>query len=141
MEKENEHKLKKIKFHKYQNKPNLYIFIIKSILFFSIFEHYNLIPPFIYSNAITLLNQNYFIIHKYGIDIYDPSFTQKIKSVLTFEEDEQIKNYDNFLKTTISQFYEHDDIICLINDKIYIFNHEGELLYNSDKKIEELKGE
>ena len=141
MEKENEYKLKKIKIYKYQNKPNLYIFIIKIILFFSIFEHYNLIPSFIYSNAITLLNQNYFIIHKYGIDIYDPSFTQKIKSVLTFEEDEQIKNYDNFLKTTISQFYEHDDIICLINNKIYIFNHEGELLYNSDKKIEELKGE
>ena len=34
MEKENEYKLKKIKIYKYQNKPNLYIFIIKIILFF-----------------------------------------------------------------------------------------------------------
>ena len=141
MVKEEEYKLKKLKIHNYQNKPNLYIFIIKIILFFSIFEHYNLIPSFIYSSAITLLNQNYFIIHKYGIDIYDPSFTQKFKNVLTFKEDEQIKNYESFSKTTISQFYEHDDIICLINDKIYIFNHEGELLYNTDKKIDELKGE
>ena len=128
---------------KYQNKAIYYKYIFMIILFLSLFEPYILFPTFIYSRAISLLNKNFFIIHKYGIDIYDTSLSSKIKNILVFNNDELINTTEKYTKTTLTQFNKtnkNDKIISIINDKIYIFNNEGELLYNSDNKIEDFKG-
>ena len=133
MENKKTYKLKKSIFNTSKNK-NIYLYMVfKLIIFFSIFDKYNLISSFQYPKAIKLLNENIFIIHKLGIDIYDSSITKKIKSIITFREEDIIKNYDIYNKITISKFNEssYEYLFTIINDKIYIFNSEGEILYNS----------
>ena len=90
---------------------------------------------------MTLLNKNIFIIHKSGVDIYDSSLTKKIKNIITFSNDEIKGNNDIYAENIISKNDEKtfEYITCIINDKIYIFNSEGEKLYNSENKISLLK--
>ena len=137
MENKKTYNLKKSKFDTKKNK-NIYLYkVFKMIIFFSIFDKYNLISSFQYPKAIKLLNENIFIIHKLGIDIYDSTITKKIKSIITFREEDIIKNHDIYNKITISKFNEssYEYLFTIINDKIYIFNSEGEILYNSHNKI------
>jgi hypothetical protein len=137
MENKKTYNLKKSKFDTKKNK-NIYLYMIfKIIIFFSIFQKYNLISSFLYPKAIKLVNENIFIIHKQGIDIYDSSITNKIKSIITFREEDKIKNNDIYNKITISNFNEstYECLFTIINDKIYIFNSEGDILYNSHNKI------
>ena len=118
-------------------------FLFNLIIFISLFYQINSTPTFTYSTVVTLLNGNFFIIHKKGVDIYDSSLTEKIKSVLNFtEDDDQIKDQDELSKTTISRFSENDNglIVSIIKDKIFIFSYKGDILYKSDDIIEELKG-
>ena len=131
MENEKELKSKKNK--------NLLKFVFKIILFFSILEQYNFNQSFYYSNIITLLDGNFFIIHKYGIDIYDPALTTKIKNVITFSDEDQIKNENTYSKVTISTLNGSEYMMCGINDKIYIFNFFGEKIFISDNKIKEIQ--
>ena len=140
MEKEKKYVSKKIKYLSSYNKIIIKI-IFKVILFFSIFQKYSSNSNFIYPNAITLLDGNIFIIHKFGIDIYDPTLTIKIKNVITFSDEDQIKNEDIYSKTSISIFNENEYMICGINDKIYIFNFFGEKIYNSDYKLHKFQDE
>ena len=78
------------------------------------------------------------IIHKYGISICDYLLSDIIENITIFKEDEQIKTEALLSKITTGTIDNY--IISLINDKIYIFNDTGNLLYESDKKILE-KGE
>ncbi len=141
MKKEKLHKSKKIVIYKCKKRSNYntYIFII--ILFLSLFEKNISLPRFIYPRAISLLNNNFFILHKYGIDIYDALLSTKIKNIITFNDSEQINTTAIYSQIAIAKSYKTDNIISIINNKIYIFNNEGELLYNSIKTIEDFKGE
>ena len=134
-------KQKKLGFNKDKNKISFLIFIFKILIILTIIEQYNFSPSFFYSKAITLLNKNIFIIHKSGIDIYDSSLTKKIKNIITFSDNEIINN-DTYAGIIISQYNENnfEYITCIINDKIYIFNSEGEKLYSSDNNITLFKG-
>ena len=108
---------------KYQNKANYYKYIFMIVLFLSLFEPYILFPTFIYSRAISLLNKHYFIIHKYGIDVYDTSLSLKIKNIIVFNDNELINTTEKYTKTALTQFNKtnkNDIIISIINDKIYI---------------------
>ena len=120
-----------------------YIIFFDILLFFLIIGKFNSeIPQFTFPQAITLSNGDFFIIHQTGIDIFDSNLTNKKSTIITFEDDDKIKN-DTFLsKTTISRYKSEDNgyILSIINDKIFIFNSSGQLLYQSENKIPELKG-
>ena len=81
-----------------------------------------------------LSNDNIFVIDQYGVNIYDSTFSYLIKNVKTFFEDEQIKYEYYYRKVTISQF-EDGTIISIINDKIYFFDYEGNLIFDSVQSI------
>ena len=88
---------------------------------------------FRYPYAIKLNNKNIFVIHELGVTICDKTFTESIDRVITFSESEQINTDAALSKVTsvITSSY----VICLINNKIYIFNEEGYFLKKSDFKI------
>ena len=85
---------------------------------------------FKYPYAFKLNNKNIFVIHELGITICDQTFTQSIDRVVTFSDSEKI-NTDSALSKVTSVIADNY-IICLINDKIYIFNEEGYFLKKSD---------
>ena len=74
---------------------------------------------------------NLFIIYESGIDICNHNLTKKIKTSIVFPNNEQITN-EKLSKIVISKC---DDgyIISIINDKIYIFNEEGNFIFQSEK--------
>ena len=106
---------------------NLFFIVILSILSSVSSE-----ITFSYPTSTYLLNGNLFIIHKYGIDICDNLLTKIIDTPIIFSEEEQISTTYSLSKVLITKF---DDgyIICLINDKIYIFDNEGHFLYKSER--------
>jgi len=138
--------------YKYRNTNQIFnkIIFIKNyfiffdiLIFFLIFGKYTAETTlFTFPQAITLSNENIFIINQTNIVIYDSTLNSKISTVLTFEEDEQIKDHKILSKTTISRFNSEDSgyIVCIINDKIFIFDGNGQVLYKSDNKIPELQG-
>ena len=111
---------------------DLYIFFFKAYIFFSIFQ-LNLCnnSRFTYPKSITLLNGNIFIIHQKGIEIYDSSFTKLEQTIRTFTEEEKISDTIKLGKVSITRFNQNDNglIICMIINKIYIFNYKGEELF------------
>ena len=58
------------------------------------------------------------------------------------KEYEKIKDHKILSKTTISRFNSEDNgyIFSIINDKIFIFNSNGQLLHKSENKVPELQG-
>ena len=92
---------------------------------------------FTYPYAITLSNGNIFIVHKFGIDIYDPLLSKLIKKILIFSDEEQIETENDLSKLILK--YEKGFIISIIKDKIYIFSNDGDFLYRSNNKITEDK--
>ena len=136
MENKIKFKPKDLAINPFPNKIFFFIFLLKSLIILSILGQYNFSPSFLYSHAITLINENIFIIHKYAVDIYDSSLTKKIKTIITFCDDEIVTN-NIYVRKIITKLYEKniEYITCIINDKIYIFNSEGEKLYNSDNKL------
>mgnify|MGYP002624199862 CR=1 FL=1 len=114
------------------------------ILFLLMFGKYNSQAPlFKYPQAITLSNGDIFIIHQTGIELYDSNMTTKRSTIATLEEDEKVYNKSHLSKTTISKFKNEDNeyIIALIQDKIFIFDNNGQKLYKSENKIPELQGD
>ena len=73
------------------------------------------------------------VIHKFGITICNYLLSQIIKNITIFNEDEQIKTESSLSKVTTATIDEY--IISIINDKIYILNDIGELLYKSNEEI------
>jgi len=107
---------------------NAKLFMI--FLFFHIFQIV-ISTTFDYPYNLTLSNDNIFLIHYTGVDIYDSSFN-KIRQILQFSGDEEITE-EIFGKIELKYGFEH--ILSIINDRIYIFNNEGEFLYKSEDKI------
>ena len=91
---------------------------------------------FEYPYAFKLANKNIFVIHKKGISITDPDFTTVTKRLMTFSGTERITTDEDYGK--ITHTIEKDEhIICIIKDKIYVFDTEGNLL---DKTTEDPSG-
>ena len=95
----------------------------KLFLIFIFFHVFHLIKStsFDYPYYLTLSNNNIFLIHYEGIDIYDSSFN-KIKQIIPFSGNEEMTE-EIFAKIELK--YDNDFILSIINDKIYIFNNEG----------------
>ena len=77
--------------------------------------------------------------YKDGISIYDSYLSNEKERIENFTE--KIENKNSFHKIIISRFHENNYVYIMstINDKIYIFDCEGQKLYNSSFK--ELFGE
>ena len=103
--------------------------IILSILINSSFSYL----AFKYPYAFKLNNKNIFVIHQLGVTICNHNFTESISRVVTFSETEKITTDEALSKVT--SIYEDNYIICLINDKIYIFDEEGNFLQKSNDII------
>jgi len=90
---------------------------------------------FSYPSAVTLINGNYFVIHKYGISICDSSFSKIINNITIAENTaELISNENDLYKIEIKKFKD-GYILCAIIDKIYIFNSYGIMKYKSNSLI------
>ena len=90
---------------------------------------------FEYPHSFYLSNRNIFVIHKFGITICNLNLTEIIKNVITFENDEIITE-ESLSKVT--SVIENGYIFNIINDKIYIFDDVGNLLYKNNTKILEV---
>ena len=96
-------------------------------------------PSFKYPYAFKLSNNKIFVIHQLGISICDETFTSA-SLVETFSEADKIKSNAALSKVT-SIFCESYYIICLINDKIYIFKPNGALEKKTTSTITSLSVE
>ena len=94
-------------------------FILIIIYLFSVYSF-----PFYNLQSTELSNGEKLIIHKYGIDICDRDFNKIIRNEIVFSSDEQISTEDKLNNVIIKKF---DDgyIICLINNKAYLFDEFG----------------
>ena len=83
--------------------------------------------PFYNLQSTELSNGEKLVIHKYGIDICDSDFIKIIRNEIVFSSDEQISTEDKLNNAIIKKF---DDgyIICLINNKAYLFDELGNFL-------------
>jgi len=110
-------------------------FKISLIILLQIFYKINSETYFDYPHSIILTNENIFLIQKTGIDIYDKYFN-KLNQIIEFSGEEEISE-ENFAKIAIK--YNEKYILSIINDKLFIFNNEGNLLYkekiNGNQKI------
>ena len=108
-----------------------YIYIFFSLLIILlILSHKTFSFPYYNLQSTNLTDGSYLFVHKYGIDIVNYNLTRVIK-VIVFSEEEQIKVDD--MKNIIIKQFEDGYIICLIIEKIYIFNKSGHLRYKSEK--------
>jgi hypothetical protein len=107
----------------------LYIYILYIIII--IISNASVFFNFPYS--ISLSNGNILVIHKLGITICDSLLSKIIKEIVIFDEDEEINTESSLSKVTTATMDEY--IIALINDKIYILNDVGDLLYENNTKI------
>ena len=86
---------------------------------------------FKYPTSITLSNKNIFVIEENGIFICSQDFTSIRRTVETFYNEDKISSLEKY--STVILIKRNDFIISLINYKIYIFNKDGDSLYNSRK--------
>ena len=113
----------------------LFINIRTKIFLFIIF----ILKKFIYSisfinpYSISLSNENVLVIHRYGISICNSIVTEIIDNITIFTEGEEISTEAALSKITSAS--ENGYIFTIINDKIYIFNEMGILLYHNNSKI------
>ena len=61
-----------------------------------------------------------FLWHQEGVTICNENFTESEERVITFCENERITSDETLAKVTSVKWNAH--LICLINDKIYIFS-------------------
>ena len=110
----------KIYYFNYNKISSMFIFILSIIFSISSFPIYNL-------QSAQLNSGEFFLIHKYGIDICDENRKKIVRNIWTFPEEEQI-TIEKMANIKIKKF---DDgcLICLINEKIYIFDDQGKFLY------------
>ena len=111
------------------NVQNLIKFNISLVILLQIFYKISSTKSIEYPYFITLENGNIFIIQKTGIDIYDQSL-KKLNQIFEFSGKEEI-NDEIFSKITIK--YNKEYILSIINDKLFIFNNEGKILFESEK--------
>ena len=107
--------------------------IFTLIIILQSFYKISSLSSFDYPYSIILSNDNIFLIQKTGIDIYDTSLNKLIQ-ILEFSGENEISE-EIFSNITLK--YNNDYILSIINDKMFIFNIEGKLLYKSKEKINE----
>ena len=108
------------------------------MMFFSIIilliTKINSLLSFEYPTAVYLINGNIFVIEKNGIFICDPTFTDIIKVEVNFTNDDQkIKNETALSKVVIKEYSKN--IFALINNIFYVFDTQGQLLFNDSNII------
>ena len=106
-------------------------FKISVVILFQIFYNISSTTSFRYPYSITLVSDNILLIQKTGIDIYDKSLN-KLNQIIEFSGEDKITE-ENFSRIAIK--YNNEYILSVINDKMFIFNNEGYLLYKSEEKI------
>ena len=101
----------------------LLIFILSIDFSFSYLE-------FKFPYAFKLENKNIFVIHQLGVSICNKNYTEIISNQVTFSNSEKIATDEALSKITLvsAQGYY---LICLISDKIYIFDRDGYFLKKS----------
>ena len=103
-------------------------FLIYSFLIIYIITSSNVFSfPFYNVQIAELSNGQKLIIHKLGIDIVDKDYNQYIRNEIIFSNEEQISLADK-MKNVIIKKFEDGYLICLINDKTYIFDNLGNFL-------------
>ena len=102
--------------------------ILYNIVFITQFKELTTID-FTYPTSIVLPNNNFFIVEKEGIYVYDSSFKNKIKSY-PFDSWEVLDSLSLLSQVIIK--YQDDHIICLIDSKIHFFDAEGNRLLKTD---------
>ena len=114
------------------------IFILYKILFLLIpFGKMISLLDFNYPSAISLFNNNVFVVEKNGIFVYDEQLQNIIYSHPFEDENDKINNEDKLSKVIIKLFKDNY-IICLINRKIFFFDKEGKnLLLKTEALITE----
>ena len=112
---------------------NIKILFISFLIIISIGDAISLLD-FNYPSSIGLTNKNVFIVEKNGIYVYDEGLNNIIYSY-PFQESEKIKDVNTLSKVIIK--YEMNNIICLINEKIFFFDYEGKLLKKTGILISE----
>ena len=116
-------------------KNSLFLFnkeLLFLIIFYTIINKANSFIDFTYPNSLYLSDGNIFVIHKFGITICNSNFTDIIKNVIVFDNDEIITEEK---LSKITSVYENGYIFNVINDKIYIFDDIGNLLFKNNTKI------
>ena len=84
--------------------------------------------------SVTLSNENILVVEKNGIHICDSSFTKIIETKFYFtKEEDKIKNESDLSKVILER--KSTNIFALINFKVFIFDSDGTLLYNSSEKL------
>ena len=109
------------------------IFIISTIIIISLEPAISLLN-FTYPSAISLTNNNVLIVEMNGIYVYDEHLKNIIYSY-PFEETEKITS-TSILSNMIIKF-EFNNIICLINQKIFLFDNKGIFLMKTGILINE----
>ena len=112
------------------NIHNLITFKNSLLILLHIIYKISSITSFDYPYSITLYNDNIFLIQKTGIDIYDIS-SNKFKQIIKFSGEDEISE-ENFPKVSIK--YNKEYILNIINNKMFIFNNEGRLLFKNETK-------
>ena len=109
------------------SKINFYFFIYFFFIIFIITPLNIFAFPFYNVQSAELSNGQKLLVHKLGIDIVDKDYNQKIRTEITFTDDEQISTEDK-LKNVIIKKFENGYLICLIIDRTYIFDNLGNFL-------------
>ena len=107
--------------------------IISLILLSIIVSKINSEITFKYPIALSLRSDNIFVVDQLGVNVYNPSLTYLVKNVYNFSEEDKITNDEAFSKVIIRRH--KNFVLGLINDKIYLFNEEGNLLFRNDTKL------
>jgi len=85
---------------------------------------------FNYSNSYKLHTSNIFIIHQLGVSICSENLTEIISEPVVFDESERIETEEDLAK--VETVIGESNIICLIKNKIFIFDDEGNVLYRNN---------
>lgn len=89
---------------------------------------------FTHPSAISLPNNNFFVVEQDGIYVYDSDFINIVKSY-PFSYSEKIQYLCQLSEVIIK--FQNDYLICLINSKVHFFNAEGTRLKVTGEIIED----
>ena len=90
---------------------------------------------FTFPNSITLNNGNIFVIHKYGVSVFNSSCPEIINKTYAFEDSEIISDEQDLSSVSIKQF-EDGYVLCTIINKIYIFDSDGKFEFRGENIIQ-----
>ena len=108
-------------------------FITKLILLTAVIKLSITIISFINPYTITLSDGKLLVIHRYGVSICNSQVTEIIDTIISFTGDEEISTEEALSK--ITSVSENGYIFCIINDKTYIFDENGNLLGKYSNKL------